>query len=165
MISSSVLVRDHGVFIKDDIVRELKRSLGNGLLTSEHETWRRNRKMASPAFTKRAVAAYADTMVDIARRYGPQLPLEQSHDVHRTLMALTLEIVTRTMFGADLPEGSDDVGHALDDMMNHFQHEVRSLKRLFIPNWLPTKGNRMLKRRCAPSTPPFTRSSRSAVQP
>jgi cytochrome P450 len=141
-----VLVRDHSQFVKDDVTRELRRTLGNGLLTNEGDSWRRNRKLAAPAFTKRAVAAYADAMVAMAQRYVAELPLEESHDVHRTLMALTLDIVTRTMFGTDLPEGSDAVGHALDDMMTHFMTEFASFKRFFIPNWFPTKGNRTLKR-------------------
>src|SRR5689334_4162735 len=57
-VIEDVLLRDHHVFIKDVLTRELRYLLGDGLLTSEGEHWKRVRKLAAPPLTKRAISTY-----------------------------------------------------------------------------------------------------------
>lgn len=144
-IIEQVLVRDHHAFIKDQLTRELRYVMGDGLLTSEHERWKRHRKLASPPFTKRAIASYAVEMAEISAKHVEHMTPDAGRDVHRDLMEMTLEIVVRTVFGSDLPPEAQNVGDALDKTMQFFTTVSRSVKRV-IPKWLPTPSNLSLKR-------------------
>ena len=70
-----VLVTKNRHFIKHFPLRQARPSLGNGLLTSEGDFWRQQRRLAQPAFHRDRIAAYAAVMVDVhradARRPGP----------------------------------------------------------------------------------------------
>ena len=63
-----VLVTDNRKFIKGRILRKNKQLFGNGLLTSEGEFHRRQRRLAQPAFHRARVASYAAVMTDYAAR-------------------------------------------------------------------------------------------------
>lgn len=77
---------------------------GEGLLSSEGETWRVHRRIMAPAFDPRSVAAYLPAMAEetegFARRWD-QLPAGAEVDVSDDMTALTFEIIARTMFSAD----------------------------------------------------------------
>src|ERR671917_60295 len=61
-----VLRNDHRNFGKDRITRRLNTFLGEGLLTSEGDFWRRQRRLSQPAFHRQRVNSYAETMVEYA---------------------------------------------------------------------------------------------------
>src|SRR5262245_32071903 len=63
-----VLVTDHQKFIKGHGLQRAKVLLGDGLLTSEGDLHRRQRRLVQPAFHHARIAGYASTMVDYARR-------------------------------------------------------------------------------------------------
>src|SRR3954454_15476150 len=63
-----VLVAKYRHFIKHGPLRQARPSLGNGLLTSEGDFWRQQRKLAQPAFHRERVAAYAAKMVAATER-------------------------------------------------------------------------------------------------
>ncbi len=78
--------------------------LGNGLITSEGETWRLHRRMLAPFFDGRSVAAYAHDMVQAADAHlkrWDQLPGGSVLDMADEMMQLTLEIISRSMFSSD----------------------------------------------------------------
>ncbi len=54
-------------FIKDRFLQSSRTLFGNGLLTSEGELWRRQRKLAQPAFQLQSIQSYADAMVGATR--------------------------------------------------------------------------------------------------
>ncbi len=60
----SVLVTQNNNFVKSKDYRAMRRVLGNGLLLSEGEFWRRQRKLIQPAFHQERIAAYAEIMTD-----------------------------------------------------------------------------------------------------
>src|SRR5262249_32635863 len=57
-------------FIKPGSMRSpfFRRLVGNGLVTSEGDFWRRQRRLAQPAFHRQRIASYADVMVDFTLR-------------------------------------------------------------------------------------------------
>jgi cytochrome P450 len=95
-----------------------KAVLGNGLLTSEGDVHLRHRRLVQPAFHRDRIAAYAMDMVDIAESHAAGWQEGQLLDMQADMAALTLEIVGRTLFGADLRGDAQDVGHALEALLS-----------------------------------------------
>src|ERR1700675_2248428 len=95
-----VLVTNPKNFIKSMTLRSnfFQRLVGNGLLTSQGDEWKRARRLSQPAFHRERVATYADTMVDYTRRLMSHWQSGQSRDMHRDMMRLTLEIVVKCLF-------------------------------------------------------------------
>src|SRR6185295_12249804 len=78
------------------------RLVGKGLHTSEGELWRRQRRLAQPAFHRQRISAFGDVMVEYASRMISQWKDGDVRDIHREMMRLTLEIVVKTLFNADV---------------------------------------------------------------
>lgn len=81
--------------------------LGNGLITSEGETWRAHRRMMASFFDGRSVERYAPGMADSARSLAARwehLPTGAVTDISDEMMQVTLEIICRSMFAADSDE-------------------------------------------------------------
>jgi len=120
--------------------------LGDGLLTSEHELHRQQRKLIAPAFSHRRIGAYASTMAELTERAQAALDDGAVVDVAHEMMRLTLAIVGKTLFDADVSCEADDVGAAITDA-NHYVSE--QVTRLPMPIWLPLKRNRDARRAIA----------------
>ena len=130
-----VLVTDNRKFIKGRILRKNKQLFGNGLLTSEGDFWLRQRRLAQPAFHRGRVTSYADTMVRYASRIASEWSNGDERDIHAEMMRLTLSIVAKTLFDADVDRDAKRVGHALEAIMQ-LNSDFRKL--ILTPTWLPT---------------------------
>jgi cytochrome P450 len=130
-----VLVTDNRKFIKGRILRKNRQLFGNGLLTSEGDFWLRQRRLAQPAFHRGRVASYADTMVRLASRMASEWSNGEERDIHSEMMRLTLSIVAKTLFDADVDREAKRVGHALEAIMQ-LNSDFRKL--ILTPTWLPT---------------------------
>jgi cytochrome P450 len=124
-----VLVAKHADFHKAKVLRDAVGGfLGNGLLTSEDDFWRRQRKLAQPAFHHARIAAYADTMAQAAVRVCERWQPGETRDIAHEMMALTLDIVTRTLFGAEVGAHAKRIGElmvvlleAANDVINAYE--------------------------------------------
>jgi cytochrome P450 len=116
----SVLLTNPANFYKSRDYRALAKVLGNGLLTSEGEAWRAQRKMLQPAFRRENVLSYAPVMLDCAERMLARWRDGETHDLHQEMMGVTLDIVGRALFGADVLRNADRVGFALETAMKQF---------------------------------------------
>jgi cytochrome P450 len=112
---------------------------GNGLLTSEGDFWLRQRRLAQPAFHRERIAGYADTMAACAEEHVAGWRHGERRDLHREMMAVTLQIVARTLFGAAVEQDAAAVGHAFDLVVREIA--VRVARPLRIPDAIPTPGN------------------------
>jgi len=136
-----VLVKQAKSFHKSVIYkRTLGEYLGNGLLISDGDFWKRQRKMAQPAFHTGRIHAYADDMVDYSLKLRDQWQDGEVVNVAEDMMRLTLFIVAKTLFSADVSEDAKEVGEALDVLLHHVVEASRRVVRL--PDWMPTPQKR-----------------------
>jgi cytochrome P450 len=140
----SVLVTQHNNFEKSKDYRALRRVLGNGLLTSEGEFWRRQRKLVQPAFHQERIAAYAEVMVAYTERMLASWKDGHAFDVHEAMMRLTLDIVAKTLFDTDVSREAEDVGAALHILMGKFFRQAAFA--LLLPPSIPIPTTRHLQR-------------------
>ena len=141
-----VLVRNNRNFIKDRVTRGELSILGNGLLTSDGDFWRRQRRLAQPAFHRERVEAYAETMVSYTRRMLEGWKGGETRDVHHEMMRLTLEIVAKTLVDADIAEEAEGVGEALGAVMAHFSDQGSGVFLRMLPDGVPTPSNLRFRR-------------------
>jgi cytochrome P450 len=135
-----VLVTDHKNFIKHTFFwRHVRGIFGNGLLTSEGDFWLRQRRLAQPSFHRDRIAAYGDVMVRFTERTLDEWQDGETRDVHHDLMRLTLLIVAKVLFDADVAREVDTIGGALDDATKEIASRFRRPFR--IPDAIPIPGN------------------------
>jgi cytochrome P450 len=142
-----VLVMQNRKFHKGRGLTFTSRVLGNGLLTSEGEFWRRQRRLAQPAFHRQRIAAMAHTMVDYAERHTGTWRDGEVRDIAEDMMRLTFAIAARTLFGVDVEDEADTVREVLTLAMRHTNRRIRALVR--VPPWVPTPANRRFERAAA----------------
>ena len=140
-----VLVTQQQHFRKSPGLRRNRRLLGHGLLTSDGEFWRRQRRLMQPAFHRQRIRGYGEVMVDSATRLLDTWHDGDVRDVHQEMMRLTLDIVAKTLFGADVGDVAADVDASMEIAMQRFSERTRSLLFL-LPDTLPTPGQRRFER-------------------
>jgi cytochrome P450 len=116
-----VLVTQHRNFHKGRGLERARMLLGTGLLTSEDEFHLRQRRLAQPAFHRQRVAAYGATMAAYAAARRDRWRAGAVIDAHREMMALTLAIVGKTLFDADVEHEAAEIGEALATTFEAFQ--------------------------------------------
>ena len=93
--------------MKDRLTRWLIPLVGEGLLTSEGDFWRRQRRLTQPAFQHQQIERYAAVMVEQTERMLEAWHDGEVRDPHEDLMHLTLGIVAKTLFDAELAGEAD----------------------------------------------------------
>jgi cytochrome P450 len=115
-----VLVTNAAAFDKQhSAFQRLSLVLGDALLTSDGERWRRQRRLVQPAFARSRLVQYSSVMVEEAARASRELPRGKRFDLSREMNALTLRIVTRTLFGQAFEE-SGETRSAMADLNRWF---------------------------------------------
>ncbi len=129
-------------FIKSRSLRTpfFRKLVGRGLLTSEGDVWKRQRRLAQPAFHRQRISAYGDVMVEYTRRMISGWTAGDVRDIHRDMMRLALEIVVKTLFNANVSGDADKVGDVLSRLVKPFASQA-TLKWI-ADNRLPTQTHR-----------------------
>ena len=141
-----ILVKKAEAFRKDYTSRLLARVVGNGLLLSEGETWRRQRRLVQPAFHHQQLQSYAALMVGAIDRAMTGWRGGEARDVHADMMAVTLDIVAEALFGADVSAAAGDIGRIIGELMEEFGKVLGLSARFQPPAWVPTPTNLRLRR-------------------
>lgn len=117
-----ILVTDAENFPKEENqLAILKPLLGNGLLTAEGETWRRNRKLAAPIFQHSSVRDFAPLFVRAAERSARRtLERQGVYRIDQEMTKLTLEIIGEAVLGADIEDSVDDISHTVTAVLDKF---------------------------------------------
>ncbi len=97
-----ILINQPQHFIKERTQRRMKVLLGEGLITSDGEVHKRQRRIAAPAFHRQRIQAYGAIMVDRAAHMRAQWHAQKPLDIASQMMQLALEVVARTLFNADV---------------------------------------------------------------
>jgi cytochrome P450 len=112
-------------FVKDETTRWLIPLVGQGLLTSEGEFWRRQRRLAQPAFQLHQIEHYAGVMIEHTERLLASWRDGQVRNLHQELTRLTLTIVAKTLFGAELENEATIVAESLEIVTSFFMSPMR----------------------------------------
>ena len=144
-------------YVKSRNYSGIKLLLGNGLLTSEGDFWRRQRKLSQPAFHRDRMSGFVESMAsatdeavtrwnEMGKSAGKGGAFEV--DVHEEMNRLTFHIVGLTLLTQDLLGDAETTGKALTVAMYFANEYAESL--VPIPLWVPTpKNRRFLEARAA----------------
>lgn len=135
-----VLQENHQNYRKGFLVERTKVLIGNGLFSSEGDLWRRQRRLAQPAFHRQQVETFVRL---ICARTAEALDAWMPHaregaplDIAAEMSRLTLRIVGDALFGVDLGDDAARFGHALLEALDFVNRRVMSAAP--VPLWLPT---------------------------
>jgi cytochrome P450 len=142
-----VLVIQQAKFYKSELTKRLTEGLlGQGLLISEGDFWRRQRRLAQPAFQRARITEYSAAMAESAERHIHDWRDGEQRDLAGEMMALTLDVAVRTLFGTTLPAEAQQVGRSMTFLMRYQLGRMRSPVR--IPeNWPTPRNKRALRER------------------
>src|SRR5262249_25391005 len=137
--------------VKGPMSGGVKALVGGGLFTSEGEFWRRQRRLAQPAFSRERLAGFATTMVgrtaDRLARWAPAAARGEAIDVAAEMSAPALTIVGGTLFGRDRSGEAHVAGQALRVALEVTSQ--RAMSYLVTPIWVPTARHRAFRRAVA----------------
>ncbi len=124
-----VLVEKPRNFVKYDL-GNLRFLLGDGLLTSDGDFHRQQRRLVQPAFHKHRVEGYADTMVHLTEEMLEQWQPGSEVDISREMQQLTLRIILKALFNLDSPTQSASLGRAITTVITNSIRNFGSVRRL-----------------------------------
>ncbi len=116
-----ILVTHQTQFIKSRMLERAKVLLGEGLLTSEGEFHKRQRRLVQPAFHRERLIGYGASMVEAAAQCRRQWSHGARLDIAREMNRLALAIVAKTLFSADVSSEADEIGAALTEVLGLFE--------------------------------------------
>lgn len=136
-----VLLDNAKAYVKSRNYDGLKIVFGQGLLTSEGEFWKRQRRLVQPSFHRQKLAKLTTSMAEVTRRTLDRWKVEGTPTtVHDTMMRLTFAIVGMALFSTDVEGEASAIGNALTIGLTWTNDYAEAVVR--IPRWVPTKKNR-----------------------
>jgi cytochrome P450 len=143
-----VLQENYTNYHKSVVYEFLKPVVGNGLLTSEDDAWRRQRRIAQPAFHRKVLASLVSGMTSetssMIDRWRESARRGEPIDVLSEMMSLTLEIVSRTMLSTDVASEAATVRDSVSVLRDHVNY--RMMRVVTLPERFPTPRNRRFGR-------------------
>lgn len=144
-LAHEILVDKQDAFVKSYGLSLFARPvLGQGLLTLERDAHRKRRRLVSPPFMPKRIAAYADEIGLRAEHAAQAIARHSQVDVSAETMRLTLEIVMKTMFGTEVSADSEIVASAFTRALASVVDSLTGT--LPLPAPLPTPANLRLRR-------------------
>lgn len=132
-----VLVTNHRNYTKGLGIDRVKILLGNGIMVSEGEQWKRQRRMIQPAFQRRVIEGFCDLFHDQARvlaaHWERQAAAGETLDITQATSDTTLQVILRAVFGADLETLGQDAFRLVTEVTERdlqFALKFRALRKL-----------------------------------
>jgi cytochrome P450 len=146
-----VLVKNQKNYVKGMGYDGLRLMLGQGLVTSDGETWMQDRRLMGPFFTPTAITRYTAMMVEVIQamleRWQAAARSGQPLQVDEEMMRLTMSVIGRAMFSIDLGEEMEEVGQALREAFGFIPS--RTAAGGLIPLSFPLPSHRRFHRNMA----------------
>jgi cytochrome P450 len=120
---------------------------GNGILTSEGDFWRKQRRLMQPAFLRQQVVKLSSHMVDSTDgfiRQWEQAEDGRTLDIVPEMMRLALRIASTSLFSADISGEADSIGQAYRTAFEYVSLKMNG-RLMFSPLWMPTRRNRRFR--------------------
>lgn len=119
----------------------MRKVLGQGLVTSEGDFWKRQRRIAQPAFHQDQIGSWAQSMTTATKEMldGWKQQGTSRVDIMQEMMRLTLRIVGETLLSVDVTKEAAEVGEAVTVCLEHIAFRTRS--PLSLPEYIPTPRN------------------------
>jgi cytochrome P450 len=139
-----VLITNHRNYSKGEVQAREASLFGNGLLLSEGDFWRSQRRIMQPAFHRRRVEGYAEIITASTERMLAGWRDGTTRDIHQDMTMLTLEIVVRVLFETKVHDQLHRLTQAFAMVAEHFQ--VVYDRVFFVPERIPIPGNRRYRK-------------------
>jgi len=144
-LAHEILVTHPEAFVKSAGLAVFARPLlGDGLLTTEGAAHKKQRRMMAPVFVQKHIKAYAEGMAERALASAERMANAKTVRVAPELARTTLEIVGKTLFGAEVGFEATEIGDALTYAMEQMNRNITSV--VPVPPQIPTPGNLRAKR-------------------
>jgi cytochrome P450 len=135
-LAHEILVERADQFWKSEQLKQLMGGFREGLLVSDGDLWRRQRRLMQPAFHHRRIEQYAQTMTDYTDDMLSAWHNGDTLRIDREMTALTLNIITKTMFGADVSDQARRVGQMISALFASTERGI-----LGLPGSIPVDAN------------------------
>lgn len=126
----------------------LKPVLGLGLLTNQGDSWLAQRRLVQPSFQHQRLGELADVMTGsierMLERWRDEAEAETPVDVVAEMTGLTMEIVSRALFGSGFGADANRVSEAVRVAQEHVNWQITHL--FSVPERYPTPRNLRFKR-------------------
>ncbi|MDX2161518.1 MAG: cytochrome P450 [bacterium] len=126
---------DHAIF---------RQSLGQGLITNEGAAHKQQRKLMQPAFHAKRIENYGAVTTDFTEKLIADWRTGGQVDIHDAMTKLTLFVVSKVLYDADLSQQADGIGEAVH-LINH-EGEEQYKQGFTVPSWIPIPQNRRIQR-------------------
>ena len=117
--------------------------VGDGLVASTGELWRRQRKLMAPFFTPRGVQTYAEVMLRdglrLRNRWEELAESGQTVEIGEEMTFVTASIILKAMFGTETDEAIIEMEDAVEMMVSYVNEGQTGI---YLPQWIPTRLNR-----------------------
>ena len=117
--------------------------IGNGVVASNGELWRRQRKLMAPFYTPKGIQAYADMMIGEGARFVARWDeLARSGrevDIAQEMTLVTAAVILKAMFSSETIDSINQMKDAVETMLDYINAR---LVRPQLPSWVPTAMNR-----------------------
>ncbi|TMF03678.1 MAG: cytochrome P450 [Chloroflexi bacterium] len=135
-LATEVMLTRRADFSKAYLTSIMPPLLAGSLLLADSDSWLHQRKLMLPAFHKERLDTYAAVMAEESERAIATWQPGQRRDIHSEMMRLTLQIVTRSLFGLDFSHGVEATERLIDALMDEVNSRIASPFRFRYP--LPT---------------------------
>jgi cytochrome P450 len=135
-------------YSKDTFQYNLLRTVtGDGLLTSDGDMWRRQRRLEQPAFHRQRISAFSDLMVtacsEMLAGWEPKVRRGEPLDIAAEMMEVALKIVGKALFSLDIRGEAGGLAQDVLVVLDHIVARARTLS--LVPDSFPTPGNRRFR--------------------
>jgi cytochrome P450 len=142
-VAKQVLIDDEASFTKKGTAFfPSSRLAGDGLLVTDGDVWRSQRRLSNPAFRKAAVETYAKAMNEcIEETIRTRWRTNGERDIYEDFNEVTLQVVCRTLFGEDaVGTKGKEIVDSIRVAFEYFAKRSSGIE-MILPEWFPLPSN------------------------